>query len=122
MNYVKQIPAVLLGLMFLMSAIMFFSGKMPSPPDMSDASKTYMGLLMPTGYMQFIKICELLFAVLILVPKTRALGLILMMPICINILCYELFIDKHPGIGAVLVLVNAIALFLQKDNYKNIIA
>jgi putative oxidoreductase len=123
MNYLKQLPAFLLGLMFLASGIMFFAGKLPAPPpDMAENSKTFMSLLMPTGYLTFIKICEVLFAVLILLPKTRSLGLILMMPICVNILCYEVFIDKHPAIGVALVIVNAIAIFLNFNKYKSILA
>jgi hypothetical protein len=46
--------------------------------------------------------------------------LILMMPICVNILCYELFIDKHIAIAPALVAVNVLALFLNINKFKSL--
>jgi putative oxidoreductase len=121
MNYVKQIPALLLGLLFVAFSVMFFADKMPKQ-EMSEGAMSFFNVFGPTGYMKFIKGCELLFGILLLLPKTRALGLILMMPICVNIMCYELFIDKHPGIGIGLVIVNIIGLFLNKEKYASIMS
>jgi putative oxidoreductase len=81
-----------------------------------------MKLFGSTGYMTVVKICELLFGILILIPKTRALGLILIAPIAVNILIFELHIAKAPGIGVALVVVTAIAIYLNKEKYSSILS
>ncbi len=116
MKYAKLIPAILLGLLFTAFGAMYLLGKTPQQ-EMSEGAKAFFNLFGPTGYMQFIKVCEVLFGILLLIPKTRALGLVLIAPIVVNIVCYEIFIEHKPGIGIALLVVNAIGLYLNKDKY-----
>ena len=121
MNVVKQIPAYLLGALFIFGGVIYLFKFAPAEPMMGDA-ETFMKLFASTGYMTVIKVCELLFGILILIPKTRALGLILIAPIVVNILIFELHISKAPGIGVALVVVNALAIYLIKEKYSSIIS
>ncbi len=50
----------------------------------------------PTGYMTFVKILELLGGLLVIVPKTRNFGLLILGPILVNILAFHVFIEKEP--------------------------
>lgn len=119
MNIVKQIPAYLLGALFIFGGASYLFKFAPEQPMTGDA-ETFMKLFASTGYMTVIKICELLFGILVLIPKTRALGLILIAPIVVNILIFELHIAKAPGIGVALVVVNALAIYLIKEKYSSI--
>jgi putative oxidoreductase len=122
MNIIKQIPAYLLGALFVFggAAHLFHFG--PTPPPMTGDAATFMTLFGSTGYMTVIKICELLFGILVLIPKTRALGLILLAPIVVNILIFELHIAKAPGIGVALVIVTALAMYFNKEKYSSILS
>ncbi len=122
MQIAKQIPAYLLGAMFIFGGATHLFHFGPTPPPMSGDAETFMKLFGSTGYMTVIKICELLFGILVLIPKTRALGLILLAPIVVNILIFELHIAKAPGIGVALVVVTALAMYFNKEKYSSILS
>jgi hypothetical protein len=119
-NILPQLPAIILGLAFVVFGGMYFVMQ-PSDPNLSDVAKQYFDIMaVKTKYMVVVKICELLFGLLILIPKTRALGLILIAPICVNILFFDLLVNGKPQMGILLVLVNFAALWLNKAKYKSI--
>jgi putative oxidoreductase len=120
MKITKQIPSILLGLIFAGFGIAFFLHAMPEPKDLNANEQSFMTLFGSTGYMTFIKICEVVFGILLLIPKTRALGLLLIAPIVVNIACYEMFIHKGPSIGVALVILNALGIFLNREKYQGI--
>ncbi len=122
MKIAKQIPAFLLGAMFIFGGATHLFKFGPTPPPMTGDPATFMQLFGSSGYMTIIKVCELLFGILVLIPKTRALGLILLAPIVVNILLFELVLAKAPGIGVALVVINALAIYFNKEKYASIIA
>jgi putative oxidoreductase len=83
---------------------------------------TFMQLFGSTGYMTVIKVLEVAIGLLLLLPKTRALALLLIAPITVNILLFEVCISKAPGIGVALVLINAIGIYLNREKYWGILA
>ncbi|MGL4630461.1 MAG: hypothetical protein ACRCVT_04570 [Leadbetterella sp.] len=121
MNIVKQIPAFLLGALFIFGGAAYLFKFAPQPP-MTGDSLTYMTLMGGSGYMTTIKVLELLFGILVLVPKTRALGLILIAPIVVNILLFEVHIEKVAGIGIAMVVVNILAFYFNKEKYSSILS
>jgi hypothetical protein len=104
MNIVKQIPSLLLGLVFVVFGANYF-----------------FDLFYPTKYLLVIKTLEVLVGFLLLYKPLRALGLLLIAPIVVNILLFELLIAQAPGIGVLLVLLNAIAIYQHKDKYMGIV-
>ncbi len=120
MKIAKQIPAYLLGAVFFLFGLAYFFKLMPEPKIEGDPL-AFMGV-MSKGYMTFVKVLEVGIGLLLLLPKTRALALILIAPITVNILCFELFIAKQPGIGVALVLVNIIGLYFNKEKYQQILS
>ena len=121
MNIAKQIPALLLALVFIVFGLNFFLHFMPMPPMDGDAG-AFAGLLYKTGYLTVVKVLEVSIGILLAIPATRALGLLLIAPICVNIMLFELCIAHKPGIGVALVLINAIGIILSKEKYLGIIA
>jgi hypothetical protein len=59
MKIAKQIPAFLLGAMFVFGGAAYLFKLFPEQPMTGDA-ETFMKLFSSTGYMTVIKICELL--------------------------------------------------------------
>ena len=121
MNIAKQIPAFLLAFVFIVFGLNFFLHFMAMPPMSGDAG-TFAGLLYTSGYLTFVKVLEVSIGILLLINPTRALALLLIAPIVVNILLFEVFLAHKPGIGVALVLINTIGIFLSKEKYLGIIA
>ncbi len=121
MQIVKNIPAYLLGALFFVFGVAYFLHLMPTPVMTGDPA-TYMTLMGGSGYMDIVKVLEVLIGILLIVPKTRALALILIAPIVVNILLYEVCIAKAPGIGVALVLITALGIYLNREKYASIMA
>ena len=48
-----------------------------------------------SGFMQFINIVQILTALLIIIPRTRVLGLMMLLPMILNIFMMHLFFDNR---------------------------
>jgi hypothetical protein len=92
MKIAAHLVAGLFGLLFLAGGLFFFFGKMPEQPSLGPAADHFMAALAPTGYMAFVKVCEIIGGALVIVPKTRNFGLLFLGPIVINILCFQAFV------------------------------
>lgn len=102
MKYVAIIVGILLGLLFIASSAMILFNlippdKMPPPPPEGSLPALFMGAFMPSGYMTFIKVLEMLGGLLVAIPRTRNLGLLVLGPIIVNILAFHIFILKGEG-------------------------
>jgi putative oxidoreductase len=82
---------------------------------------TFADFLIRTNYMTVVKLCEIIFGAMLIFPKTRALGFILIAPVVFNILLFEVCIAKQPGIGVVLFILNILGLYLNKSKYEGIL-
>ena len=87
------IAGVILGLLFVMSAVvvLFSLVKMPPPPEGSPAAM-FFGAFGPTGYLKFVKIFELVGGIFVMIPRLRNFGLLLLGPVIVNILAFHLFV------------------------------
>lgn len=99
MKIATHIVAGMFGLMFLFGGFFFFGTMPPGPPEDSLPGK-FMAALGPTGYMAFVKVCEIIGGALVVAPKTRNLGLLILGPIVINILCFHGFVIQGGWSGA----------------------
>ena len=103
--------AALFGAMFLFGGLFFFFGTQPPGPPEDSLPGKFMAAFGPTGYLAFVKVCEIIGGALVLVPKTRNLGLLVLGPIVINILCFHGFVARGGWNGAH-AFITAAALFL----------
>jgi len=110
MKYVANTIAILLGLLFVMGGSVFLAGKAPIPefPEGSPIA-LFNAAMIPTGYMHFVKVFEVLGGILIAIPRTRNLGLVLLGPVVVNILASHVFILRGEGLFSVPVLFVTIA-------------
>ncbi len=120
MKILSQIPAYLIAFLFLFSSAVHFFHIIEVPPMTGDIA-TYSNLMINTGYMNIVKVCEIITAILLIMPKTRALGYVFAMPIVLNILFSEIFIAHQPSIGILLTALAGIGLYLNKEKFSGII-
>jgi hypothetical protein len=95
MKYIPTIAGILLGLLFLLASVPFLlhlvpEQKLPEGTPMA----MFSGALATTGYMTFIKVLELTGAILVMIPRTRNFGLLVLGPIIVNILAFWIFIAR----------------------------
>ena len=70
---------------------------MPSPPEDSPPA-IFFGVLFSTGFLSFVKVLEILGGILVAIPKTRNIGLLILGPIVVNILAFQVFIAGGAGL------------------------
>ena len=120
MKYATIAVRSLLGLLFfglgLNHFLKFFAQPMPEglPPD----AIAYTKLLSDSGITDVVKALELAGGLLLLVGKFVPLGLVILMPVVVNILLYEVCFLHTPRIGVVLTLMGVFLIV----SYRSVFA
>lgn len=114
-KYPPIIAGVVLGLLFVMSAVvvLFNLVNAPPPPEGTPAAQ-FFAAFGPTGYLTFVKVFELIGGVLVAIPKTRNFGLLVLGPIILNILAFHIFVAGgfKDLLNPMLLIIVALALYL----------
>ena len=99
MKHIPNIAAGLLGLAFVIFGANHFLHflEVPKPPEGSPPY-LFFGAIGPTGFLSFVKVCEIIGGILVALPKTRNLGLLVIGPIVVNILAFQVFLTKSAGL------------------------
>ena len=101
---VLNILSVLLGLLLLNGGLNKFFNYMPVPEDLPEPiSRDNEALMEIIWLMPLIAGAEILGAILILFPKTRALGALVIFPVMIGILLTHLFVAPEGLLMALLI-------------------
>jgi hypothetical protein len=123
MKHAPSIAGILLGLLFIMSSVVVLFNLIPPdkiPKPATPEAAMFMGALGPTGYMTFVKVCELLGGIFVAIPRTRNIGLLFLGPIILNILAFHAFITKGEGLlSPMLIGIVVLALYLLWAGRKN---
>ena len=122
MKHAPNIVGGLLGLLFLVFGLNFFLKFIPMPPGPPEGSPPalFMAALYPTGYLAFVKCLEIAGGILVVIPKTRNLGLLLLGPIVVNILAFHVFLTGGAGLAdPVVILITVLAGYLLWSGRKS---
>ena len=122
MKHAPNIAGGLLGLLFLVFGLNFFLHLLPMPPGPPEGSPPalFMAALFPTGYLAFVKVLEILGGLLVAIPKTRNIGLLVLGPVIVNILCFHIFLTKGATlIDSVNIAISLLAAFLLWSGRKS---
>lgn len=114
MKYLTHIAAALLCLVFTGLGLAFLLGLLSGdPPTPGTPEAAFMAAFAPTGYLTFVKVFEIIGGILIVIPRTRNLGLLVLGPILVNILAFQIFIMKGAMLlNPVLITVTVLIAFL----------
>ena len=107
----------LLGLAFVVFGANILHPFLPMPPLPATLAGDFSRALMQSHYMYVVGALQLLGGLLLLVGRYVPLGLTLLGPVIVNILCYHLFLDPT-GLPIALI-VSALALFLLYHHRSN---
>ena len=114
MRLVANVAGALLGLAFCAFGLMFLLDMMPEQPPPPEGSPVagFMGAMVPTGYLTFVKVCETVGGLLVAIPRTRNLGLLVLGPVLVNILAFHVFVAGDGVTDPVVLTLCGLALFL----------
>jgi uncharacterized membrane protein YphA (DoxX/SURF4 family) len=107
---ITTVAGALLGLLFVAVGLMVLLGvgPEPEPPPADSPAGHFFAAFGATGYLTFVKVCEVLGGLLVAIPRTRCLGLLLIGPIVANIVAFHVFVAgdgvAEPMVLGVLVL------------------
>lgn len=114
-NKIIFVVSLLFGLMFINAGLNKFFNYMPMPEDIPESTMKIWNAFMEIGWlMPLIGVGEVLGGVLFIIPKTRALGAVVIFPVMIGILLSNMFNDTS-GLPMALVLF-AINLWIIVEN------
>lgn len=116
MKYIPHIAGALLGFLFVASGLVVLLNlvKVPPPPEGTPIAH-FMAAFGPTGYMTFVKCCEVLGGILVAIPKTRNFGLLVLGPIIINILAFHAFVAGGGLFEPTIIVIVLLTLYLLWD-------
>jgi putative oxidoreductase len=112
MKIAAHIAATLLGLGFIMFSLMVLLNMAPTPPNLPPMVQQFMGVFGPSGWLKFVKTFELIGGILVLIPKTRNFGLLVLGPIIINIAAFHILVEGGKDFVPVPLVLGLLALFL----------
>ncbi len=114
-KYPPIIAGIVLGLLFILSAVMvlFNLVQAPPPPEGSPAAM-FFGAFAPTGYLTFVKVLELVGGLFVMIPRLRNFGLLVLGPIVVNILAFHLFLGGgfKDFLNPMLLIIIALSMYL----------
>lgn len=103
MKIIKTILCVLFGLMFINAGLDKFLHYMPVPEMKPEDLKIYEALGTLVWLIPLIGFIELVGGLLFILPKTRALGAIVILPVTVGILLHNMtFMPEGQSIGVVI--------------------
>jgi hypothetical protein len=104
------IAGVALGLCFLAASvpILFNLYKPALAPVAVTAADHFMAAFWPTGYIKFVKLFEFIGGIVVLIPRLRNVGLLLLGPVIVNIIAFHVLVDDwhhlvNPMMGVIIV-------------------
>jgi len=114
---IQFVLCLLTGLMFINAGLNKFLNYMPMPKDMPEKMMKVMQAFMEIGWlMPLVGAAEIVGGLLLIIPKTRALGAIVLVPILTGILLSNISMAPS-GLPIVLVLI-AIIAWVIIDNWE----
>jgi uncharacterized membrane protein YphA (DoxX/SURF4 family) len=110
--------SILFGLMMVNSGLNKFFNYMPVPEMPDDVMAVFGSLIQTKWILPLVAMAEIVGGVLIAIPKTRALGAIVIFPVMVGIVVHHLIHDiRGIAIGLVLFLINFWVIIEHRENY-----
>ncbi|WP_027420961.1 DoxX family membrane protein [Crocinitomix catalasitica] len=122
-NKILLVLGILLGLMMLNSGLNKFFGFMEMPPLPEDAGSLMMAFAGSGWMIPLIALAEIVGGILFAIPKTRALGAIVLFPIILGILLFHI-LQAPDGLimSIILFVINIVVIIDNKEKYLPMIS
>jgi uncharacterized membrane protein YphA (DoxX/SURF4 family) len=122
-NKIFNILSIIFGLLLINGGLAKFFQYMPTPTNLPEAVVKDNAAMMEISWlMPLIASAELLGGLLIIFPKTRALGALVVFPVMVGVLLTHLFVDSSNLIMALIIWVVLMGIILDnKEKYLGLL-
>lgn len=117
---ILNILSILFGLMMLNGGLNKFLNYMPVPDDLPEPiMKDTMAFMEISWLMPLVAVAEILGGVLLMIPRTRALGALVIFPVMVGILLTHIFVEPSDlPIALILWAILLWAMWENREKYK----
>lgn len=117
---ILNILSILFGLMMLNGGLNKFLNYMPVPDDLPEPiMKDTMAFMEISWLMPLVAVAEILGGVLLMIPRTRALGALIIFPVMVGILLTHIFVEPSDlPIALILWAILLWAMWENREKYK----
>jgi putative oxidoreductase len=123
MKIVKTILCVLFGLMFINAGLDKFLHYMPVPPMEGEMLKVGEAFMQIKWLMPLVGAIEVIGGLLFMLPKTRALGAIVILPIMVGVILHNaIYMPSGLGIAGVMFLINLWVIIDNRKKYELLVS
>ena len=124
MNKATLVIRNLLGLAFVVFGLNFFLKFIPmGGPTPPEAALKFMGAIVPSGFMAFVKVLEIAGGVALLSKRFAPVGLVILGPILVNILLYDVFLAKaFNPVGFAVLVMEVFLIWAFRKNFAGVFA
>ena len=121
MKVVEIIARVLLGLVFVVFGSNDFFHFIQLPPESGPAGD-FIGAMVATGYVKVVGFCQVAGGLILLIGRYIPLGLTLLGPVIVNILCFHIFLN-HEGwqMATVVAVLTLFVLWRHRANFAGLL-
>ena len=122
-NKILFVASLLFGLMFINSGLNKFFNYIPVPKDLPEGLTKLMGAFMEIRWLlPLIAVAEIIGGILVIIPKYRALGAIIILPVMIGVLLTHMIVAPSGLILAVILFaVNLWIIIENREKYMPMI-
>jgi hypothetical protein len=114
---------VVLSLPFLVFGLNHFLNFMAMPaPELPELAVQFGGALAGSGYLDAVKVLEVVGAALVISGRLVPLGLVILTPIAVNILFFEIFLVGQAGPGVAMVALCAALVWAYRSHFASVFA
>jgi len=122
MKIVKLVLYILFGIMFVNAGLNKFFNYMPMPELTPDQIKFFTAFMSISWLMPLVAVVEIIGGILFMIPKTRALGAIVILPVMVGVLVHHTIVDQSGIIIAlVLMAINILAIVDNWGKYEGLV-
>lgn len=116
------VARILLGAAFIIFGLNFYMKFLPMPPN-EGLAQQFMGAIFQSGFLEVVKVIEIVGGVLLLSKRFAPLGLTLLGPIVVNIALFDVIIkEAFNPVGALLGVLSLFLLIAWRGNFKRLFA
>lgn len=118
-NKILFVLSLLFGLMFINAGLNKFFFYMPMPEDApAEGMKDFAAMMEISWLLPLIAVAEIVGGILVIIPKTRALGALIIFPVMVGILLTHIFVDATTlPIAAVLAAILGWIMYENREKY-----
>ena len=123
MFWAVLVARVLVGLPFLVFGLQHFLHFLPMPtPDFPENAMKFITALGASGYMNVVKVLEIVGGALVLSGRLVPLGLVIVTPVAVNIALFDILMVGQPAFGVFLTALCFFIVWAYRSHFAGVFA